>query len=89
MVKVESQLDFSDEEDVAGVDKEQISGEVGLLRNKMDFLIKNFSPYKKGQEKKRVVLTGRLMLASLLCLMPCLVKRLLLSQNTQEQQEML
>ena len=59
LVEVESQLDFSDEEDVAGVDKDQISGEVGLLRNKMDFLIKNFSPLTKDSEKKKVVLTGR------------------------------
>jgi len=59
LVKVESQLDFSDEEDVVEINKKEVSFGLDFLKQETGSLIKNFTPYKKDGEKKRVVLTGR------------------------------
>ena len=59
LVKVESQLDFSDEEGVVEVNKNEVASGVDSLKQETGVLIKNFTPYKKDSEKKRVVLTGK------------------------------
>ena len=59
LVKVESQLDFSDEEGVIEINKKEVSSSLDFLKQEAGSLIKNFAPYKKDGEKKRVVLTGK------------------------------
>ena len=58
LVGVESQLDFSDEEGVASINKSDISNEVSNISKDICSLLKNFSPYKKDSQRKKVVLTG-------------------------------
>ena len=58
LVSVESQLDFSDEEGVTSISKHKISNEVANISNDIYSLLKNFSPYKKEGQRKKVVLTG-------------------------------
>lgn len=58
LVSVESQLDFSDEEDVTSISKHDTSKEVSDINNDVCSLLKNFSPYKKESQRKKVVLIG-------------------------------
>ena len=58
LVEVETQLDFSDEEDVALINVSDVSSKLSLLAKSSQSLIKNYAPLKKDSLKKRVVLSG-------------------------------
>ena len=58
LVTVESQLDFSDEEDVSDLSVERSKEMVGSLGASVESLLKNYQPYSAESKKKTVVLFG-------------------------------
>ena len=58
LVAVESQLDFSDEEDVSDLSVERSKEMVRSLGASVESLLKNYQPYSAESKKKTVVLFG-------------------------------
>ena len=58
LVTVESQLDFSDEEDVSDLSIDKSKKMVGSLSASVESLLKNYHPYSAESKKKTVVLYG-------------------------------
>mgnify|MGYP001305175793 FL=1 len=58
LVTVESQLDFSDEEDVSDLSVERSKEMVRSLGASVESLLKNYQPYSAESKKKTVVLFG-------------------------------
>ena len=59
LVQLESQLDFSDEEDVSTLSKEAAFQSFGDLASKIGHLIENYAPFEKESERLKVVFTGK------------------------------
>ena len=59
LVKLEAQLDFSDEESVAETKSGVIQKALNAVLVELDGLLKNYGPYEKNSLKKKVVLVGR------------------------------
>ncbi len=59
LVTIESQLDFSDEEDVGSMNKEKIKKEVFVLKKGLGDFLEKYSPFQSEMMKKKVVLVGR------------------------------
>ena len=59
LVAIESQLDFSDEEDVGSMNKEKIKKEVFVLKKGLGDFLEKYSPFQSEMMKKKVVLVGR------------------------------
>ena len=58
LVTIESQLDFSDEEDVSDLSVDRSKKMVGSLSASVESLLKNYQPYSAESKKKTVVLFG-------------------------------
>ena len=58
LATIESQLDFSDEEDVSDLSVERSKEMVGSLGASVESLLKNYQPYSAESKKKTVVLFG-------------------------------
>ena len=59
LVKLEAQLDFSDEEDVVDTRSNVIQDSLNCVLKELSDLLKNYGPYEKNSLKKKVVLVGR------------------------------
>ena len=59
LVTIESQLDFSDEEAVGSMNKENIKKEVSVLKRGLGDFLEKYSPFQSEMMKKKVVLVGR------------------------------
>ena len=59
LVQLESQLDFSDEEDVSALTKEAVFQSFGDLASKIGHLLENYVPFEKESERLKVVFTGK------------------------------
>ena len=59
LVTIESQLDFSDEEAVGSMNKENIKKEVSVLKKGLGDFLEKYSPFQSEMMKKKVVLVGR------------------------------
>lgn len=59
LVTIESQLDFSDEEAVGSMNKENIKKEVFVLKKGLSDFLEKYSPFQSEMMKKKVVLVGR------------------------------
>ena len=59
LVTIESQLDFSDEEAVGSMNKENIKKEVSILKKSLGDFLEKYSPFQSEMMKKKVVLVGR------------------------------
>ncbi len=59
LVTIESQLDFSDEEAVGSMNKENIKKEVSILKKSLGDFLDKYSPFQSEMMKKKVVLVGR------------------------------
>ena len=59
LVQLESQLDFSDEEDVSSLTKEAVFQSFGDLASKVGHLLENYVPFEKESERLKVVFTGK------------------------------
>ena len=59
LVTIESQLDFSDEEAVGSMNKENIKNEVSVLKRGLGDFLEKYSPFQSEMMKKKVVLVGR------------------------------
>lgn len=59
LVRVESQLDFSDEEDVNEVASKEVFLSVGEANKALGLLIKEYKPFEKDVMKKTITLTGK------------------------------
>ena len=59
LVTIESQLDFSDEEVVGSMSKENIKKEVSVLKRGLGDFLEKYSPFQSEMMKKKVVLVGR------------------------------
>ena len=58
LATIESQLDFSDEEDVSDLSVDKSKEMVGSLSSSVESLLKNYQPYSAESKKKTVVLFG-------------------------------
>ena len=58
LATIESQLDFSDEEDVSDLSVDKSKEMVGSLNASVESLLKNYQPYSAESKKKTVVLFG-------------------------------
>ena len=58
LATIESQLDFSDEEDVSDLSVDKSRKMVGSLGDSVECLLKNYQPYSAESKKKTVVLFG-------------------------------
>ena len=58
LATIESQLDFSDEEDVGDLSVDKSKKMVGSLSASVESLLKNYQPYSAESKKKTVVLFG-------------------------------
>ena len=58
LATIESQLDFSDEEDVSDLSVDKCKKMVGSLSASVESLLKNYQPYSAESKKKTVVLFG-------------------------------
>ena len=58
LASIESQLDFSDEEDVAELSVNRSKEIIGSLSASVESLLKNYQPYNAESQKKTVVLYG-------------------------------
>ena len=58
LASIESQLDFSDEEDVAELSVNRSKEIIGSLNASVESLLKNYQPYNAESQKKTVVLYG-------------------------------
>ena len=58
LATIESQLDFSDEEDVSDLSVDKSKEMVGSLGASVESLLKNYQPYSAESKKKTVVLFG-------------------------------
>ena len=58
LATIESQLDFSDEEDVSDLSVDKSKEMVGSLSTSVGSLLKNYQPYSAESKKKTVVLFG-------------------------------
>ena len=58
LATIESQLDFSDEEDVSDLSVDKSRKMVGSLGDSVESLLKNYQPYSAESKKKTVVLFG-------------------------------
>ena len=59
LVRVESQLDFSDEEGVVEVESAEIKNGLLSALSDLELLIKNYMPFEKDSLKKKIVLIGK------------------------------
>ena len=59
LVKLEAQLDFSDEEGVVDTKTDVIQSSLNCVLEELSDLLKNYGPYEKSSLKKKVVLVGR------------------------------
>ena len=59
LVTIESQLDFSDEEAVGSMNKDNIKSEVSVLKKGLSDFLEKYSPFQSEMMKKKVVLVGR------------------------------
>jgi tRNA modification GTPase len=59
LVTIESQLDFSDEEAVGSMNKDNIKSEVSVLKKGLGDFLEKYSPFQSEMMKKKVVLVGR------------------------------
>ena len=59
LVTIEYQLDFSDEEDVGSISKNNIKKEIALLKRDLDNFLKKYSPFQSEMMQKKVVLVGQ------------------------------
>ena len=60
LATIESQLDFSDEEDVSDLSVDKSKEMIGSLSASVESLLKNYQPYSAESKKKTVVLFGEL-----------------------------
>ena len=58
LATIESQLDFSDEEDVSDLSVDKSKEMIGSLSASVESLLKNYQPYSAESKKKTVVLFG-------------------------------
>ena len=58
LATIESQLDFSDEEDVSDLSVDKSEEMIGSLNASVESLLKNYQPYSAESKKKTVVLFG-------------------------------
>ena len=58
LATIESQLDFSDEEDVSDLSVDKCKEMIGSLSTSVESLLKNYQPYSAESKKKTVVLFG-------------------------------
>jgi tRNA modification GTPase len=59
LVRVESQLDFSDEEDVNEVASKEVFSSIKNANKALGFLITEYKPFEKDVMKKTIALTGK------------------------------
>ena len=59
LIKIESQLDFSDEEGVGVVSRNKIKASLENTRAALSFIVENYRPYEKESERIRVLFSGR------------------------------
>ena len=59
LVKLEAQLDFSDEEGVVDTKTDVIQSSLNCVLEELSDLLKNYGPIEKSSLKKKVVLVGR------------------------------
>ncbi len=59
LVQLESQLDFSDEEDVSTLTKEAVFQSFDALASKLENLIENYAPFERDSDRLKVVFVGK------------------------------